>query len=105
MGRMVHEMRIYAVRSDTKDGEPTMKNADMPAYPSGEAYKSQSIPGGDWVECKKGALHNGLTKREMFAMAAMQGILTRSANTDRSSIASYSVEYADALLAELERTK
>ena len=81
------------------------KNADKPAYPSGEAYKSQSIPGGDWVECKKGALHNGLTKREMFAMAAMQGILTRSANTDRSSIARYSVEYADALLTELERTK
>ena len=81
------------------------KNADKPAYPSGEAYRSQSMPGGDWVECKKGALHNGLTKREMFAMAAMQGILTRSANTDRGAIASYAVEYADALLAELERTK
>jgi len=26
-------MRSYAVRSNTKDGEPTMKNADMPAMP------------------------------------------------------------------------
>ena len=54
------------------------KNADKPAYPSGEAYRSQSIPGGDWVECKKGALHNGLTKREMFAMAAIQGLCAHS---------------------------
>ena len=85
------------------------KNADKPAYPSGEAYKSQSVPGGDWVECKKGALHNGLTKREMFAMAAMQGILTSETDDwrhkEEESLAASAVKYADALLAELERTK
>lgn len=85
------------------------KNADKPAYPSGEAYKSQSIPGGNWVECKKGALHNGLTKREMFAMAAMQGILTSETedwrHKEKESLAAAAVEYADALLAELEKTK
>ena len=83
------------------------KNADKPAYPSGEAYKSQSIPGGDWVECKKGALHNGLTKREMFAMAAMQGILASETDDWRhkedKSLAESAVKYADALLAELDK--
>jgi len=83
------------------------KNADKPAYPSGEAYKSQSIPGGDWVECKKGALHNGLTKREMFAMAAMQGILSAETQDyeykDRESLVDACVEYADLLLKRLEK--
>ena len=82
------------------------KNADKPAYPSGEAYKSQSVPGGDWVECKKGALHNGLTKREMFAMAAMQGILSAETQDyeykDRESLIDACVEYADLLLKKLE---
>lgn len=83
------------------------KNADKPAYPSGEAYRSQSIPGGDWVECKKGALHNGLTKREMFAMAAMQGILSAETQDyeykDRESLIDACVEYADLLLKRLEK--
>lgn len=82
------------------------KNADKPAYPSGEAYRSQSMPGGDWVECKKGALHNGLTKREMFARAAMQGLCAHSGDYHTfSDMASDAVNYADALLTELERTK
>jgi len=81
-----------------------MKNADMPAMPAGSidvnAIRSDQLDeSGRYLICR------GLTKREMFAMAAMQGILTRRANTDRSSIARYSVEYADALLAELEITK
>ena len=84
-----------------------MKNADKPAYPSGEAYRSQSIPGGDWVECKKGALHNGLTKREMFAMAAMQGILSAEAQDyeykDDGSLIDSCVKYADLLLKRLEK--
>lgn len=83
------------------------KNADKPAYPSGEAYRSQSIPGGDWVECKKGPLHNGLTKREMFAMAAMQGILSAETQDyeykDRESLIDACVEYADLLLKRLEK--
>ena len=80
-----------------------MKNANTPAYPSGEAYKSQSVPDGDWVECKKGALHNGLTKREMFAMAAMQGLCAHSGDYHEfKHLAADAVNYADALLAELE---
>lgn len=48
----------------------------------------------------------GLTKREMFAMAAMQGIL--SIGNDQATegvMANCAVRMADALLAELERAK
>ncbi len=101
---MVQEMRGYAVRENTKDGEPTMKNADMPAMPVHDVVETCSADGneGPFLLTRE---YTGLTKRQMFAMVAMQGILTRSANTDRSAIARYAVEYADALLAELERTK
>ncbi len=81
-----------------------MKNADMPAMPCGESYKTQQSYGGDWVECKKGALYNGLTKREMFAMAAMQGLCAHSGDYHTfANMASDAVNYADALLAELEK--
>jgi len=92
----VHEMRSYAVRPDTKDGEPTMKNADMPAMPIELSGFGLYAP----------EAHYGLTKREMFAMAAMNGSMSNP--DDRytyEQMAKYSVEYADALLAELERTK
>ena len=86
-----------------------MKNGDMPASPCGESYKTQQYPGGDWIHNKKSALHSGLTKREMFAMAAMQGILTSETDDwrhkEEESLAASAVKYADALLAELERTK
>ena len=61
--------------------------------------------------------HDGLTKREHFAVLAMQGLLANSGgviqannmsgtgwcNSDSNSMASLSVECADALLAELEK--
>jgi hypothetical protein len=51
------------------------------------------------------AEHAGLTKREMFAMSAMQGILSCD-NSEFTHVAALSaVAHADALLAELERTK
>ena len=54
---MVHEMRNYAIRPDTKSrqrnssyklqGKQKMtKNADKPAYPSGEADESGDRDGG-----------------------------------------------------------
>jgi len=59
------------------------------------------------------ARYSGLTKREMFAMAAMQGLLANSTvklnigptGADNSILSGVSVALADALLAELERTK
>ena len=83
-----------------------MKNGDMPASPCGESYKTQQYPGGDWIHNKKSALHSGLTKREMFAMAAMNGIMSNS--NDRytyEQLAGHAVSQADALLSELEKCK
>ena len=63
------------------------------------------------------AVDQELTKREMFAMNAMQGLLSNSGgviqgnpmsgtgwcNSDAQSLAQLSLECADALLAELEK--
>ena len=84
----------------------TIKNGDMPAMPlSGDAYT-------DFADhCYKGGSYNpecqGLTKREMIAMAAMHGMLANSScrYSDYKYVAQNSVTAADALLAELERTK
>ena len=77
-----------------------MKNGDMPASPCGESYRTQQYPGGDWIHNKKAALHSGLTKREMFAMAAMQGLLADS-NVQTISAVNIAVECADLLLRKL----
>ena len=48
----------------------------------------------------------GLTKREIFAMAAMQGILSNA--NDRytyDQLAGHAVAQADAILEKLEQTK
>lgn len=90
----------------------TMKNADKPAYPT---MKVDRIEGevANWQE-------GGLTKREAFAMAAMQGIMSSlsaevsqalgaAGSTNGLShvevISDIAVEQADALLKEIERTK
>lgn len=82
-----------------------MKNADMPAMP---------IDGEFWVDATKPELgvesYQGLTRREMFAMHAMQAWITHhgSANNyifNATDAATSDVVCADALLAELERTK
>lgn len=69
-----------------------MKNADMPAMPF-------AIPedNGGWQE--------GLTKREHFAAMAMKGLLSSDVRDTPKNISYASVVMADALLAELERTK
>ena len=70
-----------------------MKNADMPAMP--QSATGLQIP-------------TGLTKREMFAMHAMQGILANLASnyigyTDwEKLLAENSVKAADSLLLELD---
>ncbi len=54
---------------------------------------------------------HGLTKRELFAAMAMQGMLAdpqvRSPNFDelKTAVANQSVEFADALLAALTRSQ
>jgi hypothetical protein len=81
-----------------------MKNADKPAYPS---VKPDLLDKG----------LSGLTKREMFAMAAMQGLCSNAfffqqlgKYEDKAGsevvdpfIASRSIEIADELLKQLEK--
>ena len=77
----------------------TIKNGDMPAMPV-DRCDADAIEVGIQV-------FSGLTKREMMAMAAMQGILsslTDDSDMSPSELARYSVRNADELLAELERT-
>ena len=77
----------------------TMKNGDKSAMPN-QALGPDGLP-----------THEpefGLTKREMMAMAAMQGILSSLTEEDwlsTNELARCAVRNADALLAELERTK
>ena len=82
-----------------------MKNADIPAMPSGEKWRE--TVGGYSRDMSKSPLHNGLTKREMFAMHAMQGLLTCTMDTDCTipELCADAVMAADALLAELEKPR
>ena len=48
-------------------------------------------------------LQEGMTKREAFAMAAMQGMLAADSELDEVKAAHWAVSQADALLAELAK--
>jgi hypothetical protein len=80
-----------------------IKNADLPAMPISEEDTDRIDAGV--------TIYTGLSKREMFAMAAMQGLLSNSTiranigvdGKDNSKIAGGAVAIADALLAELEK--
>lgn len=76
-----------------------MKNADMPAMPVFDSSGCPSLYGDDGVEAK------GLTKREMMAMHMFAGLLARDGKPDIQYEAGLAIKAADALLAELERTK
>lgn len=73
-----------------------MKNADLPAMPVTKPVGYASVT------------EYGLSKREMFAMAAMQGLCANGvagSHHQTKNLVAEAVEKADALLAELERTK
>ena len=83
-----------------------MKNADMPAMPTSPNSNDR-----EWAAARTG----GLTKREMLAMAAMQGMLSHPdvmhTNDDEEheniahAVAANAVLMADALLSKLEQPK
>lgn len=66
-----------------------MKNADRPAFPGASRA-------GEW---------SGLTKREEFIKAAMQGLCANSEHKSTGSklLAETAISIADATLAEMER--
>ena len=83
-----------------------MKNADMPAMPVMDGDNEPANLSHSYYQNLQ--LATGLTKREMMAMNAMVGLLSGDAGSECSYsptvLANDSVRYADALLAELERT-
>lgn len=76
-------------------------NVDMPAMPCdvNDLYNATVREDMEW---EKAAL--GLTKREQFAMAAMQGLLSSSVDGQSlRGMAMVAIKCADALLAELDK--
>ncbi len=90
-----------------------MSNANEPAYP---AIKTDAAYDGDGRGVPYSNVYSvgGLTKREYFAAMAMQGLLAcdgercfsaaLTLKDSREERAKSAIAYADALLAELERT-
>lgn len=80
-------------------------NEHEPAYPNPHnTVLSIKDNKGNWIHSRN---PNGLTKRELFAAMALQGILSNAAmNGDPADqIAIDAVAAADALLAELAKEK
>lgn len=74
-----------------------MSNPNDPAYPNASTFVSESHA---WTSFP------GLTKREAFAMAAMQGLLAKHEGYSEDSklcMAQAAVACADALLKELAK--
>lgn len=72
---------------------------DKPAFPCVDFLRDH--PGGERRE-----YFYGLTRRELFAAMAMQGILAKSgryAEGKESVLAQYAIAHADALIAELDK--
>lgn len=67
-------------------------NATCPAF----SFVEPLVDGGHHI-------FPGLTKRELFAMAAMQGLRSTGDYSDRHEVARIAVAQADALLAELAK--
>ena len=74
-----------------------MKNADLPAMPIELNGFGQYAP----------EAHIGLTKREMFAMSALNGMLSNRGKYESwdDDFVERAISYADMLLKELEKNK
>lgn len=80
-------------------------NADEPAYPVEVAYSGDTLRGQQTGSYSGWA--TGLTKRELFAAMAMQGLLADGEAMDVTiaQVALAAVQLSDALLAELAKPK
>lgn len=90
----------------------SIKNGDLPAMPVMDESTQEQYNG--VLNIRHSVMSYGLTKREQFAMAAMQGLCADigkvydfcpNGESLDSYLARQAVSVADALLAELERTK
>lgn len=82
-----------------------MKNGDKPAYPVSDPDTARL-----WKEHQDESAFIGLTKREAFAMAAIDGAIgmfphwaEEMDSGDYERIARHAVQLADCLLEELEK--
>ena len=75
----------------------------MPAMPCSHEVTKFERGGGRPFSKTETVYNAGLTKREMFAMHAMQGFVAKGTTT--SMIPKLSIEVADALLADLDKCK
>ncbi|HET8789961.1 MAG TPA: hypothetical protein VFM75_02035 [Modicisalibacter sp.] len=86
-----------------------MRNADNPAMPGSLDPQSagfmDEFSGGVYVK-DLARWNSGLSKREHIAAMALQGLLSHGGPNGEAAgwEAEHAVSYADALLAELERT-
>lgn len=75
-----------------------MNNGDQPAFPDTMRGAEQSIMNQSPCE-----LPTGLTKREYFAIAAMQGLIAGDAlGTNTEHVVATSIKFADELIKQLE---
>ena len=82
-----------------------MKNADMPAMPTKGGmvfYIPEELTDDVKAACEEviKQVYHGLTKREEFAKAAMQGLLAAGRLSTAEFIKNLSYNYADAMLEE-----
>lgn len=86
-----------------------MKNANMPAMPCEVVEKyhidASQVPSGAPTLRERKVMSGGMTKREMMAMHMFTVLLARDGKPDIQYEAGLAIKAADALLAELERTK
>ena len=78
-----------------------MKNTDIPAAPFCSGSESSVCNGITYTEHYIET--SGLTKREIFAMHAMQALATNTGYDKWELLAGDAVDIADALLKELEK--
>lgn len=82
-----------------------MSNGEQPAYPFVPNMDKMDVTTKDAIELSYGK--EGMSKREAFAMAAMQGILASIPNGQTTmtmtEIAGHAVDAADELLKALEQ--
>ncbi len=77
-------------------------NTDAPAYANPSVTVKQWSDGNEYHQTRDGS--PGLTKRELIAAMAMQGILSGDSAmaTDPDNAAYHAMQHADALLKRLE---
>lgn len=84
-------------------------NGNMPAMPCEVVEKyhidASQVPSGAPTLRERKVMSGGMTKREMMAMHMFTGLLARDGKPDIQYEAGLAIKAADALLAELERTK